>query len=176
MSLSTSYPTTDSSNEDLRASQMLEEFSAIFHNRVASQSLCKHVAHVKTVCTMARACPYSRKITHYASIMPDAAKYVLFPLLCRHNLSKPSRLSPSAGRRSPPGTTVVPDVGDAVRTHRSGGQSEHEPIRAACNRLAQLSTCTYLLQRRCESDAAAPRHSLREALYCVCVSLVIKTA
>ena len=34
------------------------------------------------------------------------------------------------------------DVGDAVRTQRSGGQPEYEPIRAACNRLAQLSTCT----------------------------------
>ena len=82
----------------------------------------------------------------------------------------------SAGR-SPPRTTIVRDVGDAVRTQRSGGQPEYEPIRAACNRLAQLSTCTYLLQRRCDSGerdvCAAPRHSLREALYCVCVSLVI---
>ena len=43
---------------------------------------------------------------------------------------------------------IVRDVGDAVRTQRSGGQPEYEPIRAACNRLAQLSTCTYLLQRR----------------------------
>ena len=49
--------------------------------------------------------------------------------------------------------SVVQDVGDAVRTRRSGGQPEYEPIRAACIRLAQLSTCTYLLQRRCESDA-----------------------
>ena len=67
------------------------------------------------------------------------------------------------------------DVGDAVRTQRSGGQPEYEPIRAACNRLAQLFTCTYLLQRLCEMArdvCAAPRHSLREALYCVCVSLV----
>ena len=37
---------------------------------------------------------------------------------------------------------LVREVGDAVHTHRSGGQSEHEPICAACNRLAQLSTCT----------------------------------
>ena len=69
------------------------------------------------------------------------------------------------------------DVGDAVRTQRSGGQPEYESIRAACNRLAQLFTCTYLLQRRCESGArpslTAPRHSLREALYCACVSLVV---
>ena len=64
-------------------------------------------------------------------------------LLCRRPLK-------SAGR-SPPCTTIVRDVGDAVRTQRSGGQPEYEPIRAACNRLAQLSTCTYLLQRRCES-------------------------
>ena len=56
----------------------------------------------------------------------------------------------SAGRR-PPRTTKVLDVGDAVRTQRSDGQPEYEPIRAACNRLAQLSTCTYLLQRRCDS-------------------------
>ena len=55
------------------------------------------------------------------------------------------------GSRLPPRTTVVRDVGDAVRTQRSGGQPEYEPIRAACNRLAQLSTCTYLLQRRCDS-------------------------
>ena len=55
-------------------------------------------------------------------------------------------------RRNPPGKTVVRDVGDAVRTHRSGGQSDHEPIHAARNRLVQLSTCTYLLQRRGESD------------------------
>ena len=71
---------------------------------------------------------------------------------------------------------IVRDVGDAVRTQRSGGQPEYEPIRAACNQLAQLSTCTYLLQRRCDSGervCAAPRYSLREALYCVCVSLVI---
>ena len=59
---------------------------------------------------------------------------------------------------------IVRDVGDAVRTQRSGGKPEYEPIRAACNRLAQLSTFTYLLQTRCESDArpsltvcAAPR-------------------
>ena len=82
----------------------------------------------------------------------------------------------SGRRRNPPYTTVVRDVGEAVRTHRSGGQSEYEPIRATCNRLAQISTCTYLLQRRCESDArpsltvcAAPRHSLCEELYYVCV-------
>ena len=56
----------------------------------------------------------------------------------------------SAGR-SPPRTTIVRDVGDAVRTQRSGGQPEYEPIRAACNRLAQLSTCINLLQRRCDS-------------------------
>ena len=56
----------------------------------------------------------------------------------------------SAGR-SPPCTTIVRDVGVAVRTQRSGGQPEYEPIRAACNRLAQLSTCTYLLQRHCDS-------------------------
>ena len=50
------------------------------------------------------------------------------------------------------------DVGDAVRTQRSSGQPEYEPIRAACNRLAQLSTCnTYLLQRRCESGARRVR-------------------
>ena len=55
----------------------------------------------------------------------------------------------SAGR-SPPRTTIVRDVGDAVRTQRSGGQPEYEPICAACNRLAQLSTCTYLLQTRCD--------------------------
>ena len=35
--------------------------------------------------------------------------------------------------RSPPRTTIVRDVGDAVRTQRSGGQPEYEPIRAACN-------------------------------------------
>ena len=57
---------------------------------------------------------------------------------------------PAAGR-SPPRTTIVRDVGDAVHTQRSGGQPEYEPIRAACNRLAQLSTCIYLLQRRCGS-------------------------
>ena len=70
----------------------------------------------------------------------------------------------------------VGDVSDAVPTQRSGGQPEYEPIRSACNRIAQLSTCTYLLQRRCKSGArpslTAPRHSLREALYCACVSLV----
>ena len=64
-----------------------------------------------------------------------------------------SRPSPSARRRSPSCTTIVRDVGDAVRTQRSGGQPEYEPIRAACNRLAQLSTCTYLLQRLYESGA-----------------------
>ena len=53
--------------------------------------------------------------------------------------------------RSPPRTTIVRDVGDAVRTQRSGGQPEYEPIRAACNQLAQLSTCSYLQQRRCDS-------------------------
>ena len=37
------------------------------------------------------------------------------------------------------------------RTQRSGSQPKYEPIRAACNRLAQLSTYTYLLQRRCDS-------------------------
>ena len=57
----------------------------------------------------------------------------------------------SAGRSPPRTSTIVRDVGDAVRTQRSGGQPEYEPIRAACNRLAQLSTCTYLLQRRCDS-------------------------
>ena len=31
-------------------------------------------------------------------------------------------------------TTKVRDVSDAVRTQRSGGQPEYEPIRAACNR------------------------------------------
>ena len=73
----------------------------------------------------------------------------------------------------------VRDVGDAVRAQRSGSQPEYEPIRAACNRLAHLSTCTYLLQRRRDAATvagdvcAAPRHSLREALYCVCVSLVM---
>ena len=50
-------------------------------------------------------------------------------------------------------TTIVRDVGDAVRTQRSSGQPEYEPIRAACNRLVQLSTCTYLLQRLYESGA-----------------------
>ena len=39
-------------------------------------------------------------------------------------------------------------VGDAVSTQRSGAQPGCEPIRAACNRLAQLSTCTYLLLRK----------------------------
>ena len=39
-------------------------------------------------------------------------------------------------KTSPPCTTIVRDVGDAVRTQRSGGQPEYEPIRAACNRLA----------------------------------------
>ena len=34
---------------------------------------------------------------------------------------------------------IVRDIGDAVRTQRSGGQPEYEPIRSACNRLAQLS-------------------------------------
>ena len=53
--------TTDPSNEDSRALQTLEEFSAISHSRVASQSLCKRVAHVKTVGSVARACPYSQK-------------------------------------------------------------------------------------------------------------------
>ena len=81
----------------------------------------------------------------------------------------------SAGR-NPPRATTARDDGDAVRTQRSGGQPEYEPIRAAYNRLAQLSTCTYLLQR-CWTVArdvgAVPRHSLREALHCVCVSLVI---
>ena len=38
------------------------------------------------------------------------------------------------GQRSPPRITIVRDVGDAVRTQRSGGQSEYEPIRVACNR------------------------------------------
>ena len=52
--------------------------------------------------------------------------------------------------KSSPRSTIVRDVGDAVRTQRSGDQPEYEPIRAACNRLAQLSTCTYLLQRRCD--------------------------
>ena len=90
-----------------------------------------------------------------------------------------SRPLQSARRQSPPCTTIVRDIGDAVRTQCSGGQPKYEPIRAACNRLAQLSTCTYLLQRRCDGGerpsltlCAAPRHSLREALYCVCVSLV----
>ena len=66
------------------------------------------------------------------------------------NVSLLCRPLKSAGR-SPPPTTIVRDVGDAVRTQRSGGQPEYEPIRAACNRLAQLSTCTYLRQRRCDS-------------------------
>ena len=38
----------------------------------------------------ARTSEYSRNFTHYASIMPSAAKHVLFPLLCRHNLRKPN--------------------------------------------------------------------------------------
>ena len=76
--------------------------------------------------------------------------------------------------RSPPRTTVVRDVGDAVRTQRSGGQPEYEPIRAACNRLAQLSTCTETLRKWRETCAQhLYRHSLREVLYCVCVSLVL---
>ena len=33
--------------------------------------------------------------------------------------------------RSPPCTTIVRDVGDAVRTQRSGGQPQYGPIRAA---------------------------------------------
>ena len=41
-------------------------------------------------------------------------------------------------------------VRDAVRTQRSGGQPEYELIRAACNRLAQLS----LLVHTCCRDAA----------------------
>ena len=55
------------------------------------------------------------------------------------------------GEKSSAYNRSVRDVGDAVRTQRSGGQPEYEPIRATCNRLAQLSTCTYLLRRRCDS-------------------------
>ena len=82
----------------------------------------------------------------------------------------------SAGRS--PRTTIVRDVGDAVRTQRSGGQPEYEPILAACNRLAQLSLYLYIpaadtLRQWRETCAQHFRHSLREALYCVCVSLVI---
>ena len=61
------------------------------------------------------------------------------------------------GEKSSARTTIVKDVGDAVRTQGSGGQPEYEPIRAARNRLAQLSTCTYLLQRRCDSGARRVR-------------------
>ena len=68
------------------------------------------------------------------------------------------------------------DVGDAIPTQRSGGQPEYEPIRAACNRLAQLCvpvhTCCRDSVKVARDVCAAPRHSLREALYCVCVSLV----
>ena len=62
------------------------------------------------------------------------------------------------GETSPPCTTIVLDVGDAVHTQRSGGQPEYEPIRATCNRLAQLSICIYLLQRRWESGARRAQH------------------
>ena len=61
------------------------------------------------------------------------------------------------GEMGPPCTTIVRDAGDAVHTQRSGGQPEYEPIRAAYNRLAKLSTCTYLLQRRCENCARRVR-------------------
>ena len=68
------------------------------------------------------------------------------------NVTAAPAIAESARRRSPC-TTIVRDIGDAVRTQRSGGQPEYEPIRSACNRLAQLSTCTYLLQRLYESGA-----------------------
>ena len=42
-----------------------------------------------------------------------------------------SQSSPSARRRSPPCITIVRDVGDPVRTQRSGGQPEYEPISPA---------------------------------------------
>ena len=68
------------------------------------------------------------------------------PLQSTRSLEMKSSLyNYSAGRR------------DAVRTQRSGGQPEYEPTRATCNRLAQLSTCTYLLQRRCDSGARRVR-------------------
>ena len=116
------------------------------------------------------------------------------------------RPGPEAMRRSAPCTTIGRDVGDAVRTQRSGGQPEYEPIRAACNNLGKVSRQSVsqesdiilvtngrryvkhglhqwpleLVSQPCRDAAkvardvcAAPKHSLREALYCVCVSLVI---
>ena len=49
----------------------------------------------------------------------------------RNVTAAPPAIAESAGR-SPPCTTIVRDVGDTVRTHRSGGQFEYEPIRTAC--------------------------------------------
>ena len=89
-----------------------------------------------------------RALTRKRSITCASVTLTNVTLLCR-----PLK---SAGR-SPPRTTIVRDDGDAVRTQRSGGQPEYEPIRAACNRLAQLSTCTYLLQRRCDSGVRRVR-------------------
>ena len=76
------------------------------------------------------------------------------------NVTAAPAIAESARRRSPPCTTIVllvRDVGDAVRTQRSGCQPEYEPIRSACNRLAQLSTYTYLLERLYESGARRVR-------------------
>ena len=73
------------------------------------------------------------------------------------NVTAAPAIAESARRRSPPCTTIVRDIGDAVRTQRGGGQPEYEPIRSACNRLAQLSTCIYLLQRLYESGARLRR-------------------
>ena len=69
------------------------------------------------------------------------------------NVTAAPAIAESARRRSPPCTTIVRDISDAVGKQRGGGQPEYEPIRSACNRLAQLSTCTYLLQRLYESGA-----------------------
>ena len=69
------------------------------------------------------------------------------------NFTAAQAIAESARRRSPPCTAIVRDIGDAVRTQGGGGQPEYEPIRSACNRLAQLSTCAYLLQRLYESGA-----------------------
>ena len=52
-----------------------EEVLAICHGGLVNR-LYTGVTHVKKAGSMARAYPYSRKITHYASIMPSAAKHV----------------------------------------------------------------------------------------------------
>ena len=57
-----------------------EELSAISHSRLYSNCRSRKNGQFDGART-----PYSRKITHYASIMPSAAKHILFPLLCRHN-------------------------------------------------------------------------------------------